>query len=223
LSSHRYRYEKTKKEDLERGVSSPGLELPEAVVETKYEAENKIKKESRDNLGAESDDDDDEDELLLGFYTSIFWLGVVTVFILILSDALVGSIEDAADTWHISSTFLSAIVIPIVGNAAEHAGALTFALKNRLDLTLGIALGSGTQIALFVIPLLVIIGLCVDRPVHLDFQSFEAFTLFTSVVLVSFVLKDGKSNYLSGLLLVGAYFVVATGFWVHENELHPQQ
>jgi Ca2+:H+ antiporter len=163
-------------------------------------------------------DDDEEEEDLLGFWNAIIWLAVITVFIAILSDAISGSIEDAAGSMGISKVFIASIILPIVGNAAEHAGAVMFAMKGKLDLSLGVAIGSSTQIALCVLPFLVLVGWCGGYDLSMNFGSFEAGTLFLSVIAVTFAIKDGHSNWLLGLTLCAAYLVIAVGFWAHNNE-----
>ena len=166
----------------------------------------------------EEDDDDGEEEDVLGFKFALVWLAIITVFIALLSDALSESIQDAANGMGISGVFLSAIVLPIVGNAAEHAGAVMFAMKNKLDLSLGVAVGSSTQIALLVIPLLVILGWMGGYDLTLNFGLYESFTLFLSTVGVTFAIKDGTSNWFLGVALIAAYCVVAAGFWVHFDQ-----
>ena len=161
---------------------------------------------------------DDEDEDVLGFYNALIWLGVFTAFIAILSDAISASIDSAGSSAGISGTFLAAIVLPIVGNAAEHAGAVVFAYKNKIDLSLGVAIGSSTQIAVCVLPVLVIIGWMGNFDLTLNFGAFEAFTLFLTVVIVTFVIKEGKSSWLVGTTLVAAYLIIAVGFWTHHND-----
>jgi Ca2+:H+ antiporter len=172
----------------------------------------------RTDIEEHRDDDDEEEEDLLGFWRSICWLAVVTILISFLSDALVATIEDAAKSWDVSSVFLSAIVIPIIGNAAEHAGAVIFARKNKCDLAISIAVGSSTQIALMVLPLLVIIGWFGGYDLTLNFQPYEAISLFLTVVMVTFVIVDGSSNYLVGAGLVAAYIIVSAGFFAHKDE-----
>ncbi len=95
------------------------------------------------------------------------------------------------------------------------ASALIFAYKNRLDISLGIAIGSATQIAMFVIPVLVLIGWCIGQPLSLDFQPFEVGVLLLSVLICSFVLLDGRSHWMQGTLLIGCYAIVATAFGLH--------
>jgi Ca2+:H+ antiporter len=166
----------------------------------------------------EEDQEEEEDEDQLGFNNSLIWLAIITVFIAVLSDAISASIQEAASSLGISKVFMAAILLPIVGNAAEHAGAVMFAVKGKLDLSLGVAIGSSTQIALCVLPLLVIIGWMGGYDLSLNFGSYEAGTLFLSVISVVFAIKDGKSNWLLGLTLIAMYLVIAVGFWAHNNQ-----
>ncbi|KAJ1420218.1 Sodium/calcium exchanger protein-domain-containing protein [Ochromonadaceae sp. CCMP2298] len=166
----------------------------------------------------DEEDEEEEEEDMLGLNWALFWLAIMTVFIAILSDAISGSIEEAAEGAGISKVFLAAIVLPIVGNAAEHAGAVMFAAKGKLDLSLGVAIGSSTQIGLCVLPLLVIIGWIGGYDLSLNFGDFESATLFLSVVAVTFAIKDGYSNWMLGISLVFAYIIIAMGFWAHHDE-----
>ena len=165
----------------------------------------------------DDDDDDDDEELVLGFWDSIVWLGVFTVFISILSDYLVATIEGASASWDFSVAFISVILLPIVGNAAEHASAVMFAMKNKMDISLGVAVGSSTQIALLVIPFCVIVGWFMDKPMDLNLQMFETATLFTTVITVAFVCQDGRSNWLKGLVLILAYILLSASFFFHKD------
>jgi Ca2+:H+ antiporter len=167
--------------------------------------------------GAEDDDEDEEEEeeAVLGMWGSIFWLAFISLFIAYLSEWLVHSLEGASCKWGVPDLFLGTIVIPIVGNAAEHAAAIIFAVKNKMELSLGIAVGSSTQIALFVVPLLVVIGWFYDKPLSMDFHPFETGTLLLTVILVAFLIQNGESNWLQGLMLIVAYAIVSLGFFVH--------
>ena len=107
--------------------------------------------------GEEDDDDDEED--VLGFWGAIFWLSVLTVFISLLSDVLVDTIKGAAISYGWPIAFIGTILIPIVGNAAEHAAAIIFAYRNKMDIALSVAVGSAVQVALFVIPFAVLVAL----------------------------------------------------------------
>lgn len=183
-------------------------------------------------------DDDEEEEDLLGFWNALIWLAAITALIAVLSDAISDSIQNAADEAGISGVFIAAILLPIVGNAAEHAGriisfyffnvfyslfflrigAIMFAWKGKVDLALGVAIGSSTQIALCVLPLLVILGWMMGKDLDLNFGGYEAVCVLLTVISVTFAIKDGQSNWLVGATLVAAYFIVAIGFWAHINE-----
>jgi len=130
-----------------------------------------------------------------------------------MSEMLVGALEPALADIGLSKFFVGLIVIPIIGNAAEHSSAVTFALKNRLDITLEIAIGSSVQIALFVAPLLVFISLAVGHPMSFLFSPFEIAAVALSAVLVSMVSRDGESNWLEGAQLLGTYVIMAVSFF----------
>jgi len=162
--------------------------------------------------------DDDKDDDVLGFKGALFWLAVVTVVIAILSEALVGSIETATKQVGINGVFVSTIVLPIIGNAAEHASGVVFALKNKMDVSLSIAVGSTTQITVFVTPLLVLISWCANKELDLNFQPYESYSILLSVILVTFAIQGGKSNWLVGVILMSAYFILSVGFYIHTDE-----
>uniref|UniRef100_A0A2P2LBS9 Vacuolar cation/proton exchanger n=1 Tax=Rhizophora mucronata TaxID=61149 RepID=A0A2P2LBS9_RHIMU len=109
----------------------------------------------RDIFEAQEEEDGDgdtaEETPVIGLVSGVVWLVVMTAFIAVLSEYVVATIEDASDSWGLSVSFISIILLAIVGNAAEHAGAIIFALRNKLDITLGVALGSATQISMFVV------------------------------------------------------------------------
>jgi Ca2+:H+ antiporter len=166
----------------------------------------------------DDDDDDDEEEDVLGFWYAVLWLAAITVVIAFLSEALVGSTDELAVDPNVSGVFLSVIVIPIIGNAAEHVSSIVVATKNKCDLSLGIAVGSSTQISLCVLPLLVIIGWGMDRPMSLNFQPYEMFAWLTSVLMLGYVISHGKATWIVGATLVTAYFLIAFGYFVKVDE-----
>jgi len=102
------------------------------------------------------EEEDENDESILGFWGAMFWMLVITVLLAFLSEFLVASIEQAAIDYNVSTVFIATIVIPIVGNAAEHAAAVIMAYRNKMEIAMGVAVGSATQIALFVIPACVV-------------------------------------------------------------------
>ena len=208
--------------DIYEGKEETGLNAPLISNKDDSEAGN-IKKDegiSHMSMGRETivEDNDDEEEDILGYKYAILWLAIITVFIAFLSEALVDTIEHAGEQAGISNVFLSTIVLPIMGNAAEHASAVMFALKGKLDMSLGVAIGSSTQIALLVLPLLVIIGWMIGKDMDLNFEEFEANTLFLTVIMVTFAIMGGKSNWLIGEILIVAYFVIAAGFLTRYDE-----
>lgn len=169
------------------------------------------------------ENDGDDDECCLGFWTSIAWLTVLTIFISILSEYLVGAIEGASTAWNVPIAFISVIILPIVGNAAEHASAIMFALKDKLDISLGVAIGSSTQISMFVIPFCVVIGWPMGTHMDLNFELFETATLFITVLVVALMLQEGTANYFKGLMLILCYLIVGASFFVHVDipDKHP--
>ncbi|CAN6485660.1 unnamed protein product [Victoria cruziana] len=146
---------------------------------------------------------------------ALIWLAILTVWISLLSGYLVDAIEGASESWGMPIAFISVILLPIVGNAAEHTSAIMFAMKDKLDISLGVAIGSSTQISMFVIPFCVVIGWCMGQPMDLNFQIFETATLFMTVLVVAFMLQEGTSNYFKGLMLLLCYFIVSASFFFH--------
>ncbi|PON88012.1 Calcium/proton exchanger CAX [Trema orientale] len=164
---------------------------------------------------ADGTSNDDEEAPEISKWESIVWLSILTAWISVLSEYLVDAIEGASVRMHIPVAFISVILLPIVGNAAEHAGAVMFAMKDKLDISLGVAIGSSTQIAMFGIPFCVVVGWIMGRPMDLNFQLFETATLFITVLVVAFMVQEGTSNYFKGLMLVLCYIIVAASFFVH--------
>ncbi|XP_074289924.1 vacuolar cation/proton exchanger 3-like [Silene latifolia] len=165
----------------------------------------------------EEDENDEDEKAVVGFWSSFAWLVGMTVAIALLSEYIVGTIEDASSTWGIPISFLSIILLPIVGNAAEHAGAIIFAFKNKLDISLGVALGSATQISIFVVPLCVVVGWILQVDMDLSLSTLETGSLTISVVIVAFALQDGSSHYMKGAVLLFAYMVISACFLVLQS------
>src|SRR6202162_5889298 len=140
---------------------------------------------------------------------SVIVLGVAAGLVGIESELLVSSLTPAIAALHMPPIFVGLILIPIIGNAAEHASAVFFAAKDRVDLTLEIAVGSSTQIALFVAPILVFISLLIGHPMDFVFTTFEIAVVSLATLLVALISLEGRSNWLSGVQLVGAYTVIA--------------
>jgi Ca2+:H+ antiporter len=148
---------------------------------------------------------------------AIAMLLVATGLVALESEFLVSSLEPALADIGLSEFFVGLILIPIVGNAAEHSSAVLFALRDKVDVTLEIAIGSSTQIALFVAPALVFISLAVGHPMDFVFSTFEVAAVALSTVLVFMISSDGRSNWLEGAQLMGAYVIMAISFFFVEH------
>jgi Ca2+:H+ antiporter len=173
---------------------------------------------SSDERKDSAEDDEDEDEDILGLRYAILWLLIMTLFIAALSEILCDTITECSKQYNISGVFLSTIVLPIVGNAAEHAGAVMFSMKNKVDMAIGVAVGSSTQIALMVLPMLVLIGWVTGDEMSLNFHPFEGLTCLMTVLMVYMAIANGSTNWLVGLVLIAAYFILGVAFWVHTDE-----
>lgn len=150
-----------------------------------------------------------------GWSTShaVIVLVIAVVFVAILSEFLVGAVEPVTAELGLSEFFLGIILIPLVGNAAEHLVAVQVALKDKMDLTLGIAVGSSLQIALFVAPLLVFISLALGNAMPLEFNVYEILAVAAAAMIAAFVSLDGKSNWLEGAMLLVLYVILAVAFF----------
>jgi Ca2+:H+ antiporter len=148
---------------------------------------------------------------------AIVVLLIATGFVALMSESLVSSLEPALQTLGLSELFVGLILIPVIGNAAEHSSAVMFALKDKVDVTLEIAIGSSTQIALFVAPVLVFISLFVGHPMDFVFSTFEVAAVGLSALLMTLISLDGESNWLEGAQLTGAYAIMAVSFFFVEH------
>lgn len=140
---------------------------------------------------------------------------IVTVGVAIESELLVESLEKATEELGLPALFTGVIFLPIIGNAAEHATAVTVAMKDKMDLSVSVALGSSLQIALFVAPVLVIAGWLIGQPMDLNFNAFELVAVAVSVLIANSISSDGNSNWLEGVLLLATYTVIALAFYFH--------
>ena len=133
--------------------------------------------------------------------------------VVIVSEVLVSSVEVTIKKFGFSEMFVGAIIVGVVGNAAEHSSAIMLARKDKLDLSIGIAAGSGTQVAIFVVPILVIAGIVVNRRFDLVFTIYELAVVFLSAIILNLIAHDGKSNWFEGIMLTAVYIIVAVGFF----------
>lgn len=146
------------------------------------------------------------------------WLVVLlasTLFVGIESELLVHSLEVATSQLGLTALFTGVIIVPIIGNAAEHTTAVTVAIRDKMDLSLSVAVGSSMQIALFVAPVLVIAGYFFHQPMDLNFNPFELVAVAVSVLIANTISSDGKSNWLEGTLLLATYAVLGFAFYFH--------
>ena len=144
---------------------------------------------------------------------SIIILIIATIFIAIESEFLVGGIEDITASLGWSEFFVGIILIPIIGNAAEHSTAVLMALKDKMDVALEIALGSSIQIILFVAPILIFISLFFT-PMSIIFNQFELIALTAAIIIANKVSHDGESNWLEGVQLLAVYLIIAAAFFI---------
>jgi Ca2+:H+ antiporter len=133
--------------------------------------------------------------------------------IVVMSEFLVGSIEAATKYLGLTPFFVGIIVVPIIGNVAEHLVAVTAARQNKMDLCLSIALGSSLQIALFVTPILVFVSLILGNPLTLEFNQLELITLMAASLIAALVSLDGESNWLEGAMLLALYSILGLAFF----------
>jgi len=160
-------------------------------------------------------DDEDEEHCQLTLLGALLVLGCSTALIGICAEFLVSSINDVTCEYGISQYFVGLILLPIVGNAAEHATAVTVAIRDKMDLAIGVAVGSSMQIALLVLPLMIIIGWGIKQDMTLVFDDFQIAVLFVSVILVNYLIADGKSHWLEGILLMSLYIIIAVAAWFY--------
>ena len=144
---------------------------------------------------------------------AIFVLVVSTIIIAIESEFLVNGIEPITQSLGWSEFFVGIILIPIVGNAAEHSTAVVMARKNKMDVSLEIAIGSSLQIILFVAPVLIFLSL-LFTPMSIVFNPFELVALIASVLIANRVSQDGESNWLEGIQLIAVYAIIAASFFI---------
>ena len=146
---------------------------------------------------------------------AVITLIVATIVVGYVSEILVGSIEPVTKQLGWTELFVGIILLAIVGNAAEYVASVTAAMKNRMNLSLNITTGASLQMAFFVTPVLVFIGLISGNRLSLRFEEFELVCIIVAVVIVNLVSLDGESNWLEGLQLMGAYFIIAVAFFLH--------
>lgn len=144
---------------------------------------------------------------------AILVLIAATIAIAFESELLVGGIEPVVTSWHLSKLFVGIIIVPIIGNAAEHSTAVLMAMRNKMDISLNIAVSSCTQIAMFVVPVCIFISLIVGHPLTVLFSNFELIAVSAAVFIAILISWDGQSQWLEGAQLLATYVIVALAFY----------
>lgn len=164
-----------------------------------------------------ADSDDEDEQPLMSRTSAVIMLLISTGLVALCAEFLVDAIPQMTSQSSVSQAFIGLIILPIVGNAAEHVTAVTVATKNKMDLAIGVAVGSSIQIALFVTPVIVLLGWILRREMTLYFTLFETISLFVTAFVVNFLVLDGKSNYLEGTLLIAAYVIIAVAAFFYPD------
>jgi Ca2+:H+ antiporter len=169
----------------------------------------------RDLFNVESDDDEEVDSNTWTIKKSVVLLAIAGVLVGLMSEILVGSIEEASSDIGLSQFFVGVFVVAIVGNAAEHYVAVVVAMKNKMDLAVNIAIGSSAQIALFVAPVLVLLSFVFGPyPMALVFNGYELSGLIAAVLIANFLASEGESTWFEGIQLLALYAVLGLVFFL---------
>jgi Ca2+:H+ antiporter len=151
---------------------------------------------------------------------AIIILLIATILVAVLSEFLVGTIENVRDSIGVTEVFVGVIIVAIVGNAAEHSSAVIMAMKNKMDLSVGIAIGSSLQIALFVAPVLVFLSYLFGRPMDLEFTVPEVLAVVVSVYILFQISEDGETNWIEGIQLLSLYVILGLFFFYLPEPQH---
>ncbi|QUC16842.1 uncharacterized protein UV8b_01083 [Ustilaginoidea virens] len=208
---------------LGSGAVKQGLAMPSGLMGYGMPAQDENQRLSKMLMPRRraEDDEDEEEDPQLHFFVALGTLLVSTVIIAFCAESMVGSIDDITQAGGLKEEFVGLILLPIVGNAAEHATAVTVAIKDKMDLAIGVAVGSSMQVALFLIPLLVVIGWGMGNiNMDLSFDMFQVAVLFVAVLLTNYLIGDGKSHWLEGWLLMCLYAIIGVcAFWYPDIQL----
>jgi Ca2+:H+ antiporter len=151
---------------------------------------------------------------------SLFVLIIATFLVALMSEFLVGAVEAARATLGLTEVFVGVIVIAVIGNAAEHSTAVLMAMRNKIGLSLGIAVGSSLQIALFVAPALVFFSYLFGQPMDLEFTLPEVVAVIVAVYLLFQIDGDGETNWLEGVQLLSVYLILGILFFYLPERAH---
>lgn len=169
-----------------------------------------------DKPGSDSDEDDEPE---INWVCCVIMLFISTVLVAFHCDWLVESIDPVCDRFGVKKAFVATVLLPMVGNFSEVIAAVSIACKGKLDLAMGVAIGSATQIALCVIPVTVFIAWGYGVPLDLDFEVFQVKLLVVMILVATLVVLDGEANWLKGSLMITSYCIIAMSFWfIHDRE-----
>jgi len=200
----------------EEGGGNSGSGGEEGAIASDQEGERQLQSLlSRETIIFESETHPEEATMTLR--GSIVMLTITTLLVALCSELLVDSLEAVSKSWGLSEVFIGLILLPIIGNAAEHATAITVAMKGKMDLALGVALGSSVQIALCVVPALCLVGWILQKPLTLDFHPFETIVLVVSVLVVTSTVRQGTSTWLEGIMLIISYLIIALAYFFRKE------
>lgn len=164
-----------------------------------------------EDLDEEESEGGAEEEMSVG--AAVVGLASITLLVARYSDFLVTTIDGFAAESQLSKTFVGVILIPIIGNVVEHMVAVVVAMRDKMELSMGIAVGSATQVSMFVIPSMVLLGWAMDVPLTLNFPKTELYIYLIVVLIVSHLVSSGSSNWMLGSMLITCYLMVALAFW----------
>ena len=166
-----------------------------------------------DGHNDKEEEEEEEEEATLPLGGALVLLAGCTALVAIVSEAITGAIEGAAAELGVNPIFVGFVILPIVGNAAEHSTAVVMAWKHKIDVAFGVALGSSTQIALFAVPLMVLVAIPLGQPLDLCFGEFETVVVFIAALIVSMICEDASTNWLEGAMLIIAYVIICTAYF----------
>jgi Ca2+:H+ antiporter len=166
------------------------------------------------HLEEKTETDHEEEEPEWSKMKALIVLGLATIAVAYISENLVHTFEDVTARFGWTDLFIGVIIVAIVGNAAEHTSAIMMALKNKMDVTVEIAVGSTLQVAMFVAPVLVLLSLLFGKSMPLVFTIPELVAMITAVLLMISISNDGETNWFEGLMLLGAYVIMGIGFFL---------
>lgn len=195
-------------------MSEPGYLIPLATDE-----EPSVLQVEKVTSVVDAGNEDEEDEPVIAAPCACVMLLVATVLVAFHCEFLVDSIEGVQEEFSIKKAFIATVILPMVGNFSEVIAAVSIACKGKIDLAMGVAIGSATQIALCVIPISVFIGMAYGQNMDLDFELYQVKLMTVSITVVILLMLDGRANWLKGSLLVTVYLILCSGFWfMHDRE-----